>query len=286
MIDKESQIKILLDQRYYSFVLMKEFKKYNVEKYWAKISTIYDIKNKYNILFTENCKIHIAQIFSSDQFVRGALLNNISLKKDGKPPYCYDLIVVEVVEKSDTYYAFLFPMLFLARTLIEYLLKDDSILKCMDFQKAQLGMMLDEAELLIDNNVYPMVSRIINMRMNVASETTISVVNIKGDAPIKSIFYNDVIKKNISLKNFLIEYCGFLCELDLQLSEGMYKINSKLRARIGADDFGNFKIYLQSNGVNIYIVSYFVKMLISRKLLKSVFVNPLNRIREEDENEY
>lgn len=285
MTDNDSQIKILLDQRYYSFVLMKEFKKYNIEKYWAKISALYDIKNKYNISFAENCKIHKAQIITNDQFVKGALLNSISLQKDGKPPYCYDLIVVEVLEKSDTYYAFLFPVLILAKTLLECLLKDDSILKCMDFQKAQLGTMLDETDLLIDNNVYPMVSRIINMRMNVSSETTISVVNIKGDAPIKSIFYNDAIKQNISLKNFLIEYCGFLCELDLQLSEGM-KIKSKLRARIGADDFGNFKIYLQSNGINIYVVSYFVKMLISRQSLKSVFVNPLNRIREEDENEY
>lgn len=286
MIDKESQIKILLDQRYYSFVLMKELKKYSIERYWEKISTIYNLRNKSDISFSENCIIYKAQILTNDQFVKGALLNSISLNKDGKPPYCYDLIVVEVIEKSDTYYAFLFPILNLAKTLLGHLLKDDSILKFMDFQKVQLAMMLDEPELLIDNNVYPVVSRIINMRMNVASETTISVVNIKGDAPIKSIFYNDVIKQNLSLKNFLIEYCGFLCELDLQLSESIYKSNSKLRARIGADDFGNFKIYLQSNGVNIYIVPYFVRMLISRQSLKSVYVNPLNRVKEEGENEY
>ncbi len=283
MDKSKDNIDILLDQRHFSFVLLKDVHGFSIADYWSLLSKEYTLSDKYVLSKNDIFDVEMATISMSEKYVRAGLLQKVSIKNDGNPPYVYEIYALKIYAKNDAYIVLLYPSVLLAKKVTKYLITNN-LLRYLEFYKTDLDILCKNNDSMIDNDIYPILSKIVDMKITIHNEDELSSVILKGDAPIKSFFYKNNIIENLIDHSFVIEYCSLLCNVESpQLAINDNYFSNKSRARISLDAFGNFKIYVHVGCENIFVIPYFVLLLISLRSLKRVSINPMNRNTETEE---
>ncbi len=271
----ENFFDLLIKKRYYHFIVLRKIEKYSFSEFWNNIGSIFTgVHYSKNISF-KNFEIQHKRLKSNTLFARGALFKEISLNKDGNPPYLYDLFAIKTSILSDEFYLLIFPFSAMARIVIDNLITKHLLRKMCDIITARVPSIILTEDLNIDEEID---TSVVSLDIVIKDDNNLSLLKIGGDSPLNSDLFKNHVLNNINEKYFNPYKCGLSCGL----SYSDDSLSHSIRSRVHMDIFGNFKFYIHIDGKNLIVLPFFIKRLISIDCLNTVSLNPL--LRQDDNN--
>lgn len=282
---QQDKFDLLVEQRYYHFIALHVTGSYSLTDYWSQLHEFTTTSSKMSELTYSDLEIQHRRLRSDIPYTRGKLLETVSISGNGLAPYDYDIFALRMSAENQTYFMFAFPFVALGRLVIDNLIANHDFMKKGDTQKVDLGSLVKQAEVAVENLADPIRTRVVGLQVVILTDPALSTVSLDGDNPLKSAIYRNYLQESIHKGRVNPNQVVLACELlwPPQLTDQTIVNQRKLRARIHMDVFGNFKFYVHIGGENCIIIPYLMKKLASLKCLDKVSTNPLRRTRDETE---
>jgi hypothetical protein len=192
---------------------------------------------------------------------------DFSFDNNGVAPFIYDFLLLELLKEKITFLCF--PFKKLSKDVITELLLKQSLLKYGKFLKVDLNKLLKEdtpTNYLTENISYFFNS----VELGLLGELDLSTVKLEGDKPLNSSLYKEVFKEKIFSDSVRVEKLGLKSNSAISTNDSIPKVNSSIHF----DNYGNYKIYVQSSCENIITVPLIFSSLIERDCLVETSNNP------------
>lgn len=274
---------LLVDQRHFYFIALRDTAGYTLTDYWNQIGNVVTPGQQRSDHIYPDFEIQHRRFRSYFPYPRGKLLEIVSASGDGTAPYLYDVFALRMMIEAKTYFVFAFPFAALARDVIDDLINNHDLRRKGDILKVEVPVLVQHSEVEVETAHIRM--RIVGLQVVIADDPALSSLSLGGDNPLKSSIYQDFLKEPIRKSNFIPDRCVLACELQwpLEMMDQEVMSQRKVRSRMHMDAFGNFKFYVHVSGANFVIVPYLLQRLNSLKCLDKVSINPLQRMQQEDE---
>jgi hypothetical protein len=282
MSTETAHFDLLVDQRHFYFIAVRDLAGYRLADYWAQIGSVTTVRGQTDVV-CPGLEIQHRQLRSELAYPRGKPLEIVSVSKDGSPPYLYDVFAIRLRFHAKTYFVFVFPFAALAREIVDRLIITYNLRRRCDLLRVDLPLLIQHSEL--PSEVKQVRTNIVGLQVTVPDDPALSSLSLGGDNPMKSSIYRSFLQEPIRKGTTILEQCILACELQLsgENPDQLAVDQRKSRARVHLDAFGNFKFYLHINGENLITVPYLIQRLISLDCLDTVSINPLHRVEKEDE---
>jgi hypothetical protein len=272
---------MITHQRYFNFIIFSVNRSFELQSFWDNINI--SSSGKKNFSFSD-FEIQYRRYQSNIAYSRGNLINEISLAKDGTPPYAYDIFALKInIEKTD-YLILAFPFVTMASDIINNFLQKLELDKISEFKKTNtLNLLrLEKEGIVCKNKNFPL--KFVELQTQINGDPAISHIKLGGDNPLQSSLYLNYLKTEIVKKEspFIVDHCVFEGEVNLQFSEELKTLTKRqLRTKIHTDNYGNYKLYVHIGGGNVFLLPYFLKQIYSLESLEKVTRNPLLNLKFE-----
>ena len=145
MADAPVRFDLLLDQRYYYFVVLAITSGFPLASYWTQVgNTSVPSEEPPGWRFGDS-EIQHRWLTSNDPYSRGQLLETVSGSGDGEAPYVYDLFALTTVIGGASYAVFAFPFAALARDLINKVISSRDLRRRGDLLKTDVSRLIEQA---------------------------------------------------------------------------------------------------------------------------------------------
>jgi len=245
MEKKQNFFNLISAQRDYHFVAFKFKTRYSLAQYWKEcgkttMTTAYDDDD-----------INIEHVsFVSDRLYYSGLKEDFSVNADKSSPFNYDLFAIHI-KKLNTF-IFGFPFQAIARDVINSFIQKHFSFG--NFVQVDLKRLVRSESLNAETDNF--IAKFSGVTLKLSGDLNISSVNLDGAKPLESAIYTTFFKDQIEENNPLcnVEKCSV--KFQVQREEQLVSA-----ANIQLDLFGNFKIYMHSNGNTIFNLPEFFLML-------------------------
>ncbi len=221
-----------------------------------------------------NVEIKQMSIVSSIPFYRGE--QDFSLHGDGKAPFKYDMVLINLNKLNISLVCF--PFKYLTKIIIKSLVQDYNILSKNNFIKIDLNNFIksnqDHTDYYGDDITYFFSS----INLVLTEESSLSSVKLVGDKPLDSSLYKNIFKDKINDDKCKLEKC--VVKSNTSVSE--QEVIPKTKSAIHIDSFGNYKIYIHSTGKNIITIPLLFKHINDLNCLIETPINPVNNLKDEE----
>jgi hypothetical protein len=281
-------IGLSLDQRYYCIIVMRSFYEYQIADMWSVLNDSYnmdDESEKKGGGDLGDVLVERRRIISEKAYARGAVLQQLSVGGDLNPPYKYDVCLMRIFVDGCYYYIFAFPFTGLAKDIIGVLVDKYELTRKLDFVKVDLNRLMDLNEVRTKYEDVAVKAHLIAVKLSVHNETSLSAMMLRGDNPLKSSFYKDVLEGLIKENYYKPQQCALSCELGFVQDLNTLKSdahNKKIRSHVHVDVFGNYRTYIHLSGANVLVFPFLIKSLVLENCLLKGSDNPLNRMLDMD----
>lgn len=279
------------DQRYYHFIIFRllENYDYSLADYWKQFQKDI-VPDTYSEITHEGFEVQHQQIKSKIPYARGRIVEQISAKGNGMPPYYYDIFAIRRKVGHNTYVAFAFPFIALGRDIIDRLISKHNLMKHADILKVDLPPFIrqrgeTEKPESPENLSEPIRTNIVGLRATIADDPALSLITLDGDNPLESVIYQAFLKEEIDNGGVVLDNCVQLYELQwpLRRSNEPTASQRRLRTRIHMNKFGYFKFYMHIGGENCCVIPYMLERVDTLGYLSATSINPFRRVHEEVE---
>ena len=273
---------ILVDQRYFHLVLLRETRMYPLPDYWAHVGNTSRVLEESHAKQTSVILEH-RRLESSVLYSRGSLVSSLSASNDGRPPYHYDLFAMKYSVQTTTYLAFLYPFAALGRDLLNRLAAQHGLRDRCDFQKANLRSIVEAGEYVEQRGEWS--ATIVGLEVMDWGDTSLKSLRIEGEKPLESALYKHYLSGPIHDNKSILQHCSLRFEVfqPTDLLTAAFAKQRAARAVIHINKFGALKFYLHLNGQNLITIPYLVQRLHELDCLLRAPENPLNRAGEQEE---
>ena len=279
MTNERAAFNILVDQRHFYFIALRDIGGYRLSDYWEQAGNIVMPGQKSTDVIDPEFEIQHRRLRSAIPYPRGKTLEAVSVSGDKSAPYLYDIFALRIIIGTHSYFIFAFPFAALAREVIDRLIETYHLQRKCDILKVDLPLLIKNRELQSETG--EMRAHLVGLRVVISGDPALSSLSLGGDDPLESAIYRNYLQRPISEGSTILEQCVLACELEYSFGSGDPVKPRKLRTRMHIDAFGNFKFYVHINGENFIIVPYLLKQLRSLNCLNNVSVNPLHRVQEQ-----
>lgn len=256
-------IDLIQTQRYYHIVALKGTKSI-IDKGFYKQWKISPPKKVFDI---NDCIVSKMSLESDYPYYRGE--SDYSLNGNKQPPYIFDIILIEYTKLG--IFILCFPFKKLAVDLVGSLVSDFNIRKNSNFIKADLTKFVhsneDETDIYFNKNYFFLGG----IFLSIKGDSFLSTVKLVGDKPLESDIYKTYFKNRI--KQFGVEKVIVKCKT----SESYNKVSSSIHI----DKFGNYRLYVQNQGKNIFGIIATFELLSNFDCLLETPNNPTTLIQDE-----
>lgn len=249
-----------------------------------KRDNFFSIKNFYNNCgFERSSHFHSSHEFNDFRIDHQRIISNepfhigdrdFSIENNGKPPYNYDLFVVEI--KKLNILIFGFPFKLLALTITNKLINDYNLLLNGSFVKLNLDKLVKNYH--NSDFITDFISvKFTGIEFTYIGDPKLSGVHLVGDNPLRSNLYKNVFVDLLNDNLCKIECCNLKCdtfkkeELDIP----------KTKSNMYVDLFGNFKIYLHGSGNNILTIPWIFDLFNENDCMITTLSNPINKLKDD-----
>ncbi len=216
---------------------------------------------------------HMSTI-SNIPYYRGE--KDYSVNGDNIAPYKYDIIVINLHDTRTT--LFCFPFKALTKFFINDLLHKNNILSEGNFVRTDLDNLIknnhDHTDYLGEDLSYFFSS----VNLTLMGDSLVSLIKLEGDKPLDSTLYKSVFKEKIESDKCKLERCSIKCSTSISKNEKIPKTKSSIHI----DKFGNYKLYMHSNGKNIITIPLLFEHINELSCLYESPGNPVLKLKEED----
>lgn len=230
--------------------------------------------NKTDNYFSDNSLFRIEKqsVVSNVPYYSGNA--DYSVNGDKRPPFQYDLIALEI--KDQNILVMGFPFKYLAREIVNKLIKDKKYLSKGGFVKPNLDKLLKESTVSdFSDDAYSF--HFSSLGLTLTGDTNMTSIDFGGDRPLDSPIYKKLFKDVIQKKQAILENCGLKCEINADEEENI----PKTRGNVHLDHFGNLKTYIHGSGKNVFVLPYIFSLLKNHKCVDTTLVNPLLHLQDE-----
>ena len=201
-------------------------------------------------------------------------IRDYSLKGDGKPPYRYDLIAIEI--KRQNLFVFGFPFKFLAKTIVESLIEKKKYLEKANFFRPNLDRLIKQSvEESFDDDYFK--CHFSSLGLVLTKDLLLTSIDLGGERPMDSPLYKAVFKNIVQENQSHLESCALKCEVTVDEQ----KLIPKTRGNVHLDHFGNMKVYVHGRGKNVFVIPFVLELLRKRKCNEKTLNNPLLHLRDD-----
>ncbi|MDL5051914.1 hypothetical protein QQ054_38570 [Oscillatoria amoena NRMC-F 0135] len=264
---ENSEIKIN-DKRYYYFVAL-EGNLLDLKSIIYNCLNIKTVKNSFN---SDSYDIENVIVESNLQFFNSNQDNSVN--GDGQPPFQYTVFIVGIPNSEILVLGF--PFKSLAKEITNKLSLDRNLLKSGSYLKPRFDdlILLDESKFTNDDWLMNFSS----LDLELGGESDVSSVRLSGDRPINSTLYKKTFLSLIKKDECSLTGCSLKC----QVVSSEYLV-TRSRANIHVDLYGNYKFYVHTSGRNVNTIAYLFIFLKKYNCIKSTFINPINKLKDNDE---
>jgi hypothetical protein len=174
-----------------------------------------------------------------------------------------------------------FPFKRLMNDMAHRLATDYGIVAGGNFVKVDMGKLIlaneGETELSIDGNQFFLAG----VNLTVSGDSYLSTVKLAGDKPLDSELYKVYFKPRVHDNKSRLERCTMKCKVvsnsDLE--------NTRMVSSIHIDKFGNYKLYVHSQGRNLTALPAIFEFLDSIECLADTPYTPTEHILDDEDDE-
>jgi len=213
-------------------------------------------------------------ILSNDQYFSGK--QDFSENNDGKAPYVYDTILIELKQSNTV--LFMFPSKLLGLKMVSKLMSGNEYLSKGKFIKPDIHKLVKsiKSKDIISTHFSAHLSSV-GLKLN--DDIELSRIKLEGDRPLNTTLYKETFLKLINKD----EYLADLCSVKIDLEENHLSELPNTTASINMDSYGNFKCYIHSSGLNLHSFPLMLGFLNEKKCIEQTSLNPMNKISEDDQ---
>lgn len=275
---------ILLDQRYFHSIVLRDTGGYSLAKYWKQLGNTV-MGRKIDQTQYPDLEIEHRRLRDNFPYPHGKLLEIVSASHNGTPPYLYDLFALRIKYGRSTYFVLAFPFAALGRVIVDNLIANHGLRKQCDILRVELSVLIQGGGR--SEEAGQLRTKIIGLHVVIPGDPLLTSLILGGDNPMGSTLYRDYLQEPIQKGQSTPEECVLACELEQSADEPAktLEVERYLRSRMHMDQFGNFKFYVHVQGRNLVMFPYLLKELVSLNCLNRTSQNPLHRAKEEQESQ-
>ena len=258
-------------QRYYHFIAFKGDISIFSNSFLTKVG--FEGNSKYETINSGDIKIKNLKFASNIPFFRGE--QNFSSNEDGLPPFKYETIIITISSKKIVMLGF--PYKLLTQNVINNLVNEHKICSKGNFLKVNMTNFLkinEHTDYFAENINYFFSS----IDLVLTEEETLSVT-LEGDKPLDTKLYKNIFLEKIQSDMCTIEKCKLKSKISIGEGEKTKEINSSIHI----DKFGNYRLYVHSNGRNILSIPYLFEHFDSLNCLTETPINPVTNLSTEEQ---
>jgi len=277
------------DQRYFHFVILKEKNENGITTCINFLERLnckdYNYQDQSNESLIDSNIIHEIVVKEDEDFSNGQLLIN----KDNYFIYKFFYIINDLCGNKTL--TLIFPYLKLAKIVTNKMKESLQLLKYISFIYLDFRKIIHlnfESNL---NSDFLSQCTISSIDITPKDELYLSSVKFSGEDPLKSKFFKSIffsqdvlpkIENHTSIDDKVLESIGTK-RLVLGV-EHLLDIGISYSAKIHTDSFGNYKFYMHMKFVNIMTIYYFIQHMIFLNCLRNTSINPLLRVKADEED--
>jgi hypothetical protein len=277
-------INAVADRRYYHFVAVSG-RSISLAAYWRRLNEMGAVERPRVPVPTESPRFTLEhrKLRLEKTYARGATMQTLSEKGNGRPPFLYDLFAARIGFEEDLYLILGFPFAALALETVDFLM-ENGFLKNFEFQCADLSKLLSEKNRPLQR-FDGTSSSAVGVQFVVTDDKSLTAVRLGGDDPFQAQIYGSFLKQKFEQGLWVPDQCILACEREAGATRGERpkSFAGTLRSRLHIDKSGNFKFYMHAGCSNVTLMPYALAQIRAVACLKHAFGNPLRRV-EQDEN--
>lgn len=263
-------IDLLQSQRYYHLI------SYTGQKNLLKKSFLKDwkISARSKVEINEDCILNLMSITTDYRYYRGE--DDLSINKNDKPPFMYDIFALEHKKLNMTILGF--PFKSLTRNITKALVNDYGFIKTTDFLKTDLNKLIhvDEKHTDYYHNKNHFFFK--GVYLTLSGNSYVSTVKLEGKKPLDSDIYKEYFKERLAENKSHLEKCVLRSNTEIDYIDETIKSSSSFHI----DKFGNYKLYVHSHSKNITTIISLFEFLHDNACLVETSKNPVLQLRNEE----
>jgi hypothetical protein len=264
------EINIIQHQRYFHLVALKGSRAI-IKKQFFKDWRINEVER---FEFNSGCIITQMSVITDYRYYGGE--TDYSLGGDNNPPFKYDVILVEYPKIEITILCL--PFKNLAKNISFDLESKYNILSNSSFIKVDMEKLInindDYTDYYYNSNHFFFGG----IFLSVSGDSYLSTVKLEGDKPLDSEIYKDYFKERINNHECKLEKCIVKCRIEINEDDQAIKAKSSIHI----DKYGNYKLYIHTNGKNLITIPVLFEYLSDISCLLDTPYNPVNHINSEE----
>lgn len=263
-------LEITQTQRYYHFVALRGAAKRIRNKFFVDRN----IQRGDLVRLPNTCTVRHLRVTSDYQYYRG----NDNIFLNGR--LVFDGVLFDHHGLNLTLLGF--PFKRLTNDLVDYLVTRYDIVSGGKFVSADMGKLIKANENETDFSVGSNHFFLAGVNLTLKGDTFLSTVKLEGDKPLDSDLYKDYFQERVLKNESRLEKCTMKCAVATppNLEAG------RTVSSIHIDKFGNYKLYVNSQGRNLITLPAVFEFLDSIDCLSETPYTPTAHIigAEDDEN--
>lgn len=257
-------------QRYYHFVVLKGSGK----RIGAGFFNRARIKKRKAIALDSGSTMQPLYVTSDYQYYRGS--EDYSESGNGLAPFVFEAILFDCPNLDITILGF--PFKKLTVDMVRLLVSDFGILAGGNFVKADMASLIRANDEYTDLYFHEDHYFLAGVYLSISGDSFLSTVKMEGDKPLDSDIYKNYFKPKIESNECHLEKCILKGRIDLKPKGESIKVLSTIHM----DKFGNYKLYVHSQGKNLASVPSIFEFLDNFGCLVETPNNPTLHIHDDN----